>query len=331
MDQLSTVNVLPEVPTSGSRSALRMFTLSGSEATSGMRKTSSLHLPLSCASALPSVSSAGRRSMTTSGFSFSCDIAGTMAATRDNRPRIRVARFKGPPVANWTVPTAPGSIFAGLPAESRELALQEGHEGAAGCFDRGIRLSLCRELRHLQARVTAGIDALERLEVHVHVEGQAVVAGAASDAQPDARDLAAADVHAGRILAALGLDAERGAIRDHGALEGGHEVTHAEAGAADVDEWIDDELAGAMVGHLPAAIDLHHRDVAGREHVARVAVQPLREHRRMLEQPDLVRRVRVARVGDALHFAPGGDVVNSPKPANEWCRGRVVGVGGVRG
>src|SRR5689334_21661687 len=281
MDQLSTVRVLPEVPSNGSRSALRISTLSGSEATSGTRYTSALHLPLSGARALPSVSSLGRRSMTTSGLSASCGRAGGMTAIRDNRPRIRVARIKVPSRPVWTARAARGSIAAGLLALARELALQERREGATRRLDGGVGLTLRRELRHLQARITAWIDALERLEVHVHVEGQAVVAGAAADAQAHARDLLAADVDARRVLAAFGLDAERGAVRDHGTLERGDQVAHAEPGAADVDEWIDHELARTVVGDLPAAIDLHHRDVAGGQHVAGVAIEPLREHRRV--------------------------------------------------
>ena len=119
------------------------------------------------------------------------------------------------------------------------------------------------------------------------------------------------DVHARRVLAAFGRDAEAGAIGDDGALERGDEIAHAQAGAADVDEWIDDELAGTVIGDLPAAVDLDHGDVAGGEHVARVCIHAEREHRRMLEQPDLVGRIRIARVGDALHFAPGGLVVHA--------------------
>ena len=181
---------------------------------------------------------------------------------------------------------------------------------ASGLAERG-------ELRHLQAGVAAGIDALERFEIHVHVEREAVVAGAAADADAHARDLPAVDIHARRVLAALGGDAEARAVGDDGALERGHEIAHAEARAADVDEWIDHELAGTVIGHLPAAIDLDHGDVAGGEHVARVGVQAQREHRRMLEQPDLVRRVLVARVGDALHLAPGGLVVDLAQPFHD--------------
>src|SRR6185369_4247418 len=217
------------------------------------------------------------------------------------------------PPADWTPREAAGSLF-----QRRECALQEGRECLAGRLDRRIRLTERGELRHLQSRVTAGIDALKRLEVHVHVEREAVITRAAADAQADAGDLATIDVDTRRVLAALGADAEAGTVVDHGAFQHGDEVAHAEPRAADVDEWIDHELAGAVIGDLPAAIDLHDGNVAGREHVAGVAVQTLCEHRRMLEQPDLVRRVRIARVGDALHLAPGRDVLDLAEPANSW-------------
>src|SRR5262245_16510207 len=173
MDQLSTVSVLPAVPSKGSRSAFSRSTLSGSEATSGMRNTSSLHLPANGASALPSVSSLGRRSMTTRGFSSACAIAAGVAKIRARNwnaaARKRVAWFIEPPVAIWTARGARGSILAAFPAQRRELALQERRERASGGFDRGAGLAQHRELRHLQARVAAGVDALEGLEVHVHV------------------------------------------------------------------------------------------------------------------------------------------------------------------
>ncbi len=68
---------------------------------------------------------------------------------------------------------------------------------------------------------------------------------------------------------------------------------HAEPGAAEVEQRIDHELARAVIGHLSAAIDLHHRDVAGREHVLGTRVHAEREDRRMLEEPDLVAASRV--------------------------------------
>src|SRR6185295_18049751 len=182
------------------------------------------------------------------------------------------------PSADWTPREVAGSFF-----QRRERTLQEGRECLAGRLDRRIRLTERGELCHLQSGISAGIDALKRLEVHVHIEREAVITRAAADAQADAGDLAAVNVHARRVLAALGTDAEAGTVLDDGAFQRGDEVAHAEPRAADVDEWIDHELAGAVIGDLPAAIDLHDGNVAGREHVAGVAVQTLREHRRMLE------------------------------------------------
>ena len=65
-------------------------------------------------------------------------------------------------------------------------------------------------------------------------------------------------------------------------------VADAEAGALQVDERIHHQLPGAVIGHLAAAIDLHHGNVAGREQVRAARVHAEREHRRMLEKPDLV-------------------------------------------
>src|SRR6185295_1887905 len=118
------------------------------------------------------------------------------------------------PPADWTPREAAGSLF-----QRRERSLQERHEHAAGAFHRCVRLPERGELRHLQSGVTAGIDALKRLEVHVHVEREAVITRAAADAQADAGDLATVDIDARRILAALGADAEAGTVVDHGAFQ----------------------------------------------------------------------------------------------------------------
>ena len=41
-----------------------------------------------------------------------------------------------------------------------------------------------RKLRHLKARIAARIDALERLQIHVHIERETMIGGAAPDANP---------------------------------------------------------------------------------------------------------------------------------------------------
>src|SRR5262249_34075062 len=136
-------------------------------------------------------------------------------------------------------------------ADVRQRAREEGREGLADFFHAGVRLTERGELRHLQPRVAAGIDALETFEVHVHVECEAVVARPAADADADAADLAAVHVHAGRARLGRGLDAEAGAVFDDRGFHGGDQIAYAETHAADVDEWIDHELAGSVVRDLP--------------------------------------------------------------------------------
>src|SRR5882672_8041780 len=135
-----------------------------------------------------------------------------------------------------------------LGAQLRQRITEEWRERAAHGFHARLRLPERGELRHLQAGIAAGIDALERLEIHVHVEREAVVTGAAADADAHAPDFLPGHIDARRVLAALGADAERRAVRDERALHRGNEIAHAESRAADVDEWIDHELPGTVVG-----------------------------------------------------------------------------------
>ncbi len=72
-----------------------------------------------------------------------------------------------------------------------------------------------------------------------------------------------------------------------------------------------------MIGDLPAAIDLDHRNVARRKDVLAFRVEPQGKDGRMLEQPDLVRSGGIALVGEALHRAPGGLVGHEPEVTNE--------------
>jgi hypothetical protein len=59
-----------------------------------------------------------------------------------------------------------------------------------------------------------------------------------------------------------------------------------------------------VVGDLAAAIDLQHRDVARGQHVLGPAGLAEGEHRRVLDQPELVGLWPVAAVGEGLHGAP---------------------------
>src|SRR6476620_10124243 len=63
---------------------------------------------------------------------------------------------------------------------------------------------------HLQPGVAAGVDAAERLQVHVDVERQSMEAAATAHANAERRDLATVDIHARRAVPTAGGDAPIG-------------------------------------------------------------------------------------------------------------------------
>ena len=164
--------------------------------------------------------------------------------------------------------------------------------------------------------MAARIDALKGLQIHVDVEGEAVIAAGAPHAQPDAGEFAPLDVHARCIGAALRLNTHGCHIVDDAALQSGQQRAHPEPGAAHVDQRIDDELSGGVVGHLPASIDLQHRNFPGREQVRAIRVHAEGEYRLVLEQPDFIRAVRIALLGEALHCAPGWLIGDTAEPSH---------------
>src|SRR3546814_10149512 len=91
---------------------------------------------------------------------------------------------------------------------------------------------------------------------------------------------------------------------DHRVLDPAHVVAHADLQAPQVEQRIDHDLAGAVVGHLATTVDVQHRDVAGHQHVLGLAGLAEGEHRVVLDHPDLVGRRFVAHVGETLHSAP---------------------------
>ncbi len=69
-----------------------------------------------------------------------------------------------------------------------------------------------------------------------------------------------------------------------------------------------------MIGDLPTAVHLDHRNITGRQHVFGLAGLALGEHRGMLNQPQLVvRGIFVARVGESLHVAPDRFIIRQSK------------------
>ncbi len=162
------------------------------------------------------------------------------------------------------------------------------------------------QLSYFQSGMTARIDGAERCEVHVHVQAQAVVAAAAADAQPQCGDLGATYVHARRVFAPGRGNAEIGDQVYHGLLQRPDQAAHREMPPLQIQQHISDELARAVVGDLPPAVYLEHRDGAiGARQVLGSARDSIGIDRRVLEEPDLVRRGRSPCRGEGLHRLPG--------------------------
>ena len=201
-------------------------------------------------------------------------------------PRARrSARSRRGVTSRWRAPWARGSV---------------GH-AAAEAAEVGARAALRRDRRHPHALQAAGHDPLERLQVVVDVDREAVGRDPLLDVDADRGDLALPHPHAGVVGALLGararLDALLGERRDDRLLH------RAQVGddVADAHDRVADELAGAVVGDAAAAVDvddvdalaavpgLAHRQLAGRR------APPARVDRRVLEQQQ--------RVGDRVGLA----------------------------
>src|SRR3569833_331725 len=89
----------------------------------------------------------------------------------------------------------------------------------------GAWTAQCGELRHLQAMVPTRVDPLERLEIEIHVHGQAVVARMTADADAHAAELLAGYVNTGCFLASFSSDAVFGSELNHALFQSSHDVT----------------------------------------------------------------------------------------------------------
>src|SRR5690606_2854153 len=83
------------------------------------------------------------------------------------------------------------------------------------------------------------------------------------------------------------------------------------------EQEIGDELARAMVGDLAAAFGRHDGNGPGVVDEGVLARDALREHRRVLEQPDLVARRSVAATGEFAHRLERRQVRREADPADQ--------------
>ncbi len=75
---------------------------------------------------------------------------------------------------------------------------------------------------------------------------------------------------------------------DHRLLDPVDVLAHADFQALQVQQRVQHDLPRAVVGHLPAAIDVDHGDITRHQHVLILAGLAEREHGIVLDQPQLV-------------------------------------------
>src|SRR5690606_37424505 len=127
--------------------------------------------------------------------------------------------------------------------------------------------------------MAAGIDLAERPEIHVDVEAEAMVAATPADPQAERGDLATVDIDPWSLRPRHCGDAIPGQQIDDRLLQEGHQPSYPQIAPPQIEQRIEDQLAGAVIGHLAAAIGGDDRDFARREQMLGLAVQALRENR----------------------------------------------------
>ncbi len=171
-------------------------------------------------------------------------------------------------------------------------------------------------LDDFQASIAARVDRRKGGKIHIDIERQAVVAATVLDFQTEGGDLGVADVDARRAGAALGMDAMRRQKVDHPLLDGGDQFAHLDFQPGQVEQQVDHDLAGAVVGDLAATVDLDDGDADIFKDMFGLAGLAERVDRRVLDDPQFVGRFGRAAGREFLHRAPGWLVVDPAQTAN---------------
>ena len=106
--------------------------------------------------------------------------------------------------------------------------------------------------------------------------------------KPRAAILASLNVNARRIGPGKCVNRPLGQGVNNGLFQAGHQSAHAQLAAVKIEQHIHHLLPRAMIGHLAAPIDMHHRDITGLQQMAVLARLPLGENPGMLDQPELI-------------------------------------------
>src|SRR5471032_1828145 len=182
-----------------------------------------------------------------------------------------------------------------------------------GKFNRSCMVA---QLGHCQPRIPAGINPSKRFQVHVHIQGQAMERTSVADTKPQRGDFRSVDIHARGVRPGHGGHTVAGQQFDQAMLDPCHQFANAETKAPYIQHQVGNQLAGAMIGHLAATIDLHYRNIARQQQMFGLARLALGENRCVLHQPGLVFGIATAPIGKALHRMPGrlvGDLTQIAK------------------
>ena len=118
-------------------------------------------------------------------------------------------------------------------------------------------------------------------------------------------------IDAGRAAHAVAGEPEVLQRLDHRLFDAEDVLLDEDAQAFEIHQRIGHHLTRPVVGHLPAAVALHHRDVAGFVHVLGLAGHALGVDARVFAQPELVGRVGAAGLGERPHGLEAGEVIDA--------------------
>ena len=96
-----------------------------------------------------------------------------------------------------------------------------------------------------------------------------------------------------RPVGAVRVNAELGQRIDHPLFERMDEAADVFAALFEVEHDVADALAGAVIGIAPAAAGIEHRQAERVDELGRVGAGARGEQRRVLEQPDAARALRL--------------------------------------
>ncbi len=210
-------------------------------------------------------------------------------------------------------------VYAPLAHASRKPRGKDRGELGASLID-GPRDAEVAKLRHGEPLVAARVDVGKRREVHRDIECEPVVGAAVAHAQAQRRDFrfTAGGHHVNARRRGLAVRANAHCIEPsyHARLDLPDHRANAEASSLEVEQQIRDELSGAVVGDLAAAVDLDRGNPVVTQQVLAPARKSQRVDRGMLGEPDFVARIGAARGGERLHRAPGRLVLGAAERAN---------------